>query len=208
MLNRFLLRPLLWWWRFPLLVAVPALLIALAGEPFGAVLRYERLAVVDGEVWRLVTGHWVHLGWWHLALNLAGLVLVWHLFGRMLPAAGWWVVLGGVAVGQSVALMLLHPEIHWYVGLSGILHGLLAVGALAALPRMPLIGAGALLLLVAKLVLEALQPGVGVADSDWLGGPVLVESHRYGAFAGALVGPPVVWLAARRAARSRPPSVR
>lgn len=190
------------WHLFPFLVALPALLIALSGETVGAVMQYERPAVSDGEVWRLVTGHWVHLGWRHLALNLAGLFLVWHLFGRMLPLAGWLAVLLVIALSQSAALMVFHPEVLWYVGLSGLLHGLLAAGALAALRHMPLVGAGALLLLLAKLALETLQPGVGIAGAgDWLGGPVVVESHRYGALAGLLIGAPAVWCTARQAAR-------
>ncbi|MBN1443846.1 MAG: rhomboid family intramembrane serine protease [Planctomycetes bacterium] len=43
-------------------------------------LAHDRLKVWDGEHWRLITSTFLHEGWFHLACNLAGLVL----FGRPL----------------------------------------------------------------------------------------------------------------------------
>ncbi|MEE8280791.1 MAG: hypothetical protein V3R50_00295, partial [Gammaproteobacteria bacterium] len=31
------------------------------------ILRYDRAAISDGELWRIITGHLAHLGWSHLA---------------------------------------------------------------------------------------------------------------------------------------------
>ena len=39
--------------------------------------------IAEGEYWRLLSGHFAHLGYPHLALNLAGLLLVWLLVGRL-----------------------------------------------------------------------------------------------------------------------------
>src|SRR3569833_4763439 len=76
----------------PLLLALSSLLIALAGPSASVPLRYERAAILDGEPWRLVSGHRVHLGWSHLVLNLAVLALIWGLFLRQLATLEWlWV---------------------------------------------------------------------------------------------------------------------
>ena len=44
--------------------------------------KYDRVLVLEGEVWRLVTGVWVHLTWAHLFMNLLGLALVLALFRK------------------------------------------------------------------------------------------------------------------------------
>ena len=65
----------------------------LAGPEVTAALRYERGAVLDGEWWRLLTGHLVHADAAHLAWNLAGAALVWWLFGAEYGRAEWAAIL-------------------------------------------------------------------------------------------------------------------
>ncbi|HET9447441.1 MAG TPA: rhomboid family intramembrane serine protease, partial [Steroidobacteraceae bacterium] len=64
------------------LLAVALVLLGLAGDPGRLLLRYERLAVLHGEYWRLITGHFVHGSTQHLLLNAVGLGLVAALFPR------------------------------------------------------------------------------------------------------------------------------
>ena len=45
----------------PVAIAVLIVLAAIGGEPARLAYRYQRSAVLDGEVWHLVTGHFVHL---------------------------------------------------------------------------------------------------------------------------------------------------
>jgi membrane associated rhomboid family serine protease len=45
------------------------LLPVLAGDAGRAALRYDRVGLADGQLWRLLTGHFVHLGLEHAALN-------------------------------------------------------------------------------------------------------------------------------------------
>ena len=45
---------------------------------------YDRVAIGGGEVWRLVTGHWVHTDSWHALWNIAALLLLGLLFERRL----------------------------------------------------------------------------------------------------------------------------
>lgn len=177
------LRPYL----LPLALALCVTLVALGGSAANELLRYDRAALLQGQWWRLLSGHLAHLGWSHLALNLAGLTLVWALVGERLSTLRWLVVIIAAALGISVGLLAFHPELAWYVGLSGILHALLVAGSLAALRSGD--GRAALLLALvwAKLVWEQLAgplPG-SVASS---GGAVIVDAHFYGGLIGTLCG--------------------
>ncbi|HZX24360.1 MAG TPA: rhombosortase [Woeseiaceae bacterium] len=182
-----------WWDSFggakvPLAVlACAALAAAVAGDEGAAALRYSRAAVADGEWWRLATAHLVHLGPGHLLLNLAGLALVGWLTGREYGATVWWGIILASAGAIAAALYVLHPGVAWYVGLSGVLHGLLAGGLVPALrdrdPAAVILAA----LLAGKLAWEALAGPLPGAEQT-AGGPVLVEAHRYGALGGAIAG--------------------
>jgi len=169
---------------------MPASLVAvsLAAEAFGETgriaLRYARSAIADGEAWRLVTGHIVHLGGSHLLMNALALAAIWALVGRHLPAVRWWAVLAIVIGGIDAGFWWLEPRLDWYVGLSGVLHGLLVAGLLAGLGDARAEALLLLALVAAKLAWEFVfgaLPGSAAAA----GGPVVVEAHLYGALAGA-----------------------
>jgi len=66
-------------WRLhvlPLSIVLISTALALGGQTVTEALRYQRGAILDGQWWRLISGNLVHLGWSHLLLNLAGLILV------------------------------------------------------------------------------------------------------------------------------------
>ncbi len=94
-------------------------------------LRFERLAIIDdGQWWRLVSGHFVHLGWPHLWLNLAGCLLVWFLFRRDFRLVQWLAGGRALSVFHGRRFSASESALQWYVGLSGLLHGLFAAGML------------------------------------------------------------------------------
>jgi hypothetical protein len=94
------------------------------------------------------------------------------------------------------------PAVHWYVGLSGVLHGLFVAGALASLAagyRAELLLLG---LLVVKLAWEQVH-GALPGSEGFAGGTVLVESHLFGAIAG-LFAAAVLLAYRRRSGKTRP----
>ena len=112
-------------WRFCLAVALVALLAAC--WPDGLMrLRYDRFGLMDGEMWRVVTAHLVHLNRLHVFLNLLGLLLICELQWGALPLRHGIGLLGFSGMAISASLWWLHPELVWYAGLSGALHGLWA----------------------------------------------------------------------------------
>ena len=172
-------------WHGLAILLIAAGLLLIGGESVREWLRFDRVAIVHGELWRLLTGHLVHLGWPHFLLDAMGLCLVWYLVGESLSAAGWAIV-GIASIGViDAGFWFMNPELQWYVGLSGLLHGVLAGGILASLrrPRVEIVILG--LLLIAKLAWEqAYGPLPGTAAAS--GGPVVVDAHLYGAIGGVL----------------------
>lgn len=176
-------------WFLGLLIAA-LVLLSIGGESFREALRYERAAVLAGEYWRLLTGHLVHGTTLHLILNVAGLGLIAALFPRDYSLPGWLFIGFLSAAAIDLGFVFYEPQLHWYVGFSGVLHGMLAAGAMAwwRSDSRPL----ALVLIVVfigKLIWEQTRGALPLSGDL----PVVVDAHLYGAIGGA-VAAAILWL--------------
>jgi rhomboid family GlyGly-CTERM serine protease len=145
---------------------------------------YNRAAIAQGELWRLLTGHFVHCDFSHLAWNLMPLLLIAGLLEQRLGAR----VTAGVTLvsclGVSIWLWFTQTDLPLYCGLSGMLYGLLAV-LLATLrqesrhPAIPLIGMAALL----KIIFEIASRQAVFTHLSWAGLP---GAHGAGMAAGII----------------------
>ncbi len=172
-------------WKVALVVALVCVLVAAFGDAARELLRYERAAIADGEYWRLLSGHFVHLGYAHLALNLVGLLLVWLLVGRLYNTRRWLLVTAIAIVVMDAGFWFLDADLRWYVGLSGLLHGLLLAGAIAGIRSLPAESLVICAVVVAKLAYEQIAGPLPGSESV-AGGAVVVNAHLYGAVGGAL----------------------
>jgi rhomboid family GlyGly-CTERM serine protease len=172
------------------------LLLGAGGDELRDLGRYERTAIEGGEYWRLVSGHLVHLGWGHLWPNLAALAIIGLLFEGLFRNADWLRLGAASAAAIDIGLYALDPSVLWYVGLSGVLHGFVAAGALALLVRRETLGAVLGLGLAAKLLFEQIVGPVPFT-AESVGGPVVVAAHLYGSV-GALLAEAAAQLARRR----------
>lgn len=150
-------------------IASPSLLDGLRWQP----------GAIQGQYWRLVTGHFVHLSATHALLNLAALLLLYWLFQRDWRAGDQWLLLLSLPV---TGLLLAYSQLTWYVGLSGVLHGWFLLGALRLLSQQRGLAVLMLLGLLLKLYLEPHNP-LTPAEEAWLGGPVAYIAHRIGSIA-------------------------
>ena len=92
----------------------------------GAHLQYDRAAIIAGEVWRLVAGHWAHYSLDHFfwdVLAFAALGVACERRGRARFVGC--VLMSALAISVSVWLML--PDMQIYRGLSGIDSALFAL---------------------------------------------------------------------------------
>ena len=175
-------------WLPPAALMALVLLLGLGGETVRVALRYDSVAIAGGEWWRLLTGNLVHLGWWHLFLNEVGLLVLVLLCPESLSWSVWVRRLVLLGLGMSLGLYWFVPGAHWYVGMSGVIHGLFLLGlGRQVLRDRDLIAAGCIAYLVGKIAWEMVS-GVPVSDEQAIGGKVLVESHLYGTLSALLYG--------------------
>jgi rhomboid family GlyGly-CTERM serine protease len=167
------------------LLAVCAVLALpeLGGEPVRNALSFDRAALAAGQWWRVLTAHFVHLDAEHAALNGLGVVLMWALFARDYSPWRWLAIYLFAALTISVGLWFLNPELSWYVGASGALHGVMTAGTLAHVRRRDLDGWILALFIVAKLSYEQFagaMPFAGAVNT-------IVDAHLYGAVGGLVL---------------------
>lgn len=172
-------------WIIPAVIIALSILIMLGGSAANEWLRYDRVWIGQGEAWRLISGHVTHLGWSHLVLNSAGLLLVWFLVGGAQSIRDWILVITVSMASIDIGFWLLRPDLLWYVGMSGFLHGILAAGLVPRLRKMQPETAVLAVLLVAKIAWEQIGGPLPGSEST-SGGPVVVAAHLYGALGGVL----------------------
>jgi rhomboid family GlyGly-CTERM serine protease len=184
-------------WLLGLLISTLVLLSLLCesatGEHVRLWLRYEREAVLQGEYWRLLTGHLVHGSWLHLWLNVAGVGLIAALFPKHHSPRQWLLIGLFSLIAIDVAFVFWEPQLSWYVGLSGVLHGALAAGAIAWWRHEPKRLALALtVIFVGKLLWEQWHGALPLSG----GLAVVVDAHLYGALGGGIAGT-ILWMNTR-----------
>lgn len=172
-------------WAVPAIILGISIIIMLAGELGKEWLRYDRVWIGQGEAWRFLSGHFAHLSWSHLALNGAGLLLVWFLIGQAYTFLTWIQITLITIATIDIAFWTLNPELYWYVGMSGLLHGLLVAGIIPRLRTLDVETGILILLLIAKIGYEQFNGPVPGSETT-SGGPVVVDAHLYGALGGVL----------------------
>jgi len=148
--------------------------------------RFNRTLVEQGDVWLLLSGHIVHLNWAHWLLNMAGLAIVAFFFSSHASLKQWLLVILISAVIISAGIWWWITDINYYVGLSGVLHGLFLYGALREIRFYPVSGYVLTAVLFAKLLWEFFN-GALPGSEDMAGGRVLTEAHLLGASGGILI---------------------
>lgn len=171
----------------PLAIGAACLAFGLFGDAGRAWGQYERAALEGGEAWRLLTAHFVHLGWGHLGLNLLALGLIGLLFEDVLAARDWLAVTIVAALAIDLGLYVWNNDVAWYVGLSGVLHGYVVLGGMLLAAERSRLGAVLVLGVAAKVVWEQLAGAIPFTEAS-AGGPVVVAAHLYGAVGGTAAG--------------------
>lgn len=176
-------------WSAPMALGALILLLQAGGAPLRAALRYERAAVLGGQVWRLLTAHLVHLGWTHCLMNLAALALcVWLARGER-SGRFWWLATAALGLVIGGLLLVVAPGVADYAGLSGVVYGLF-VCVLAPQARQGDRLAGVVLVLVLARIGWQLAIDDPAAHVALIGGIVIAKAHAFGA------GAALAWVAA------------
>jgi rhomboid family GlyGly-CTERM serine protease len=172
---------------FFLAVGTLALALSAAGPRVLTALAYQRSSILRGQVWRLLTAHFVHMGGSHLLWNLGAAGLFGLAVAPALRARSWLAAALAAALAASLGVLVLQPEVRAMAGLSGLLHGLLATGAVAEVRRGQRLGWLFLGLLGVKVAWELLVGPTPLLRAA-LGGGIAVGAHACGALAGLAAG--------------------
>lgn len=170
---------------WPLVMAVVVLLLTLMGVDVRNLLRLDVSFVGGDQWWRVFTSHWVHIGWEHTWLNVGGFILLSWLNPR-----GAWFYWLAFYVFSSVLIsvfLLTNSHISTYVGASGVLHGLLILGAYLSCWLDPLRKVMMVTVIVCKLVWEQSPFYQGYGIESVIGAHVAVDAHLMGGLCGLLV---------------------
>ncbi|MGF1730556.1 rhombosortase [Photobacterium kasasachensis] len=163
-----------------LIIAITALFIAQwpAAQYW---LAWDRSAILDGEVWRILTGNLTHTNWPHMIMNTLALAIITFIYRLHYSARPYSLLI--LALSAVVGTGIIATDIQWYAGLSGVLHGLFAWGAVKDIQTKQKGGWLLMLGLVGKIASE--QYFGGSASSEALiGARVAIEAHLLGAIAG------------------------
>ncbi|MCF1503414.1 rhombosortase [Afifella sp. H1R] len=184
--NAFHGRPRLPWFTLGLAALTAALYALAGGAPSGLV--YDRAAIEAGEVWRLVTGHLVHLDLHHLGYNL-GALLALGIAYELAPFGGprrlALHIFGFGALAVTATLLAVFPDTLRYCGLSAVLNTLYATLTLGLWKETrEKIWLFALAANVAKIAWEAAFGPIFSAGLAW---PPHLGAHVAGLVAGCLV---------------------
>jgi len=173
--------------RVTIAVACIALLVMQLIQTYHTDLFMRRELINQGEWWRLLTGHLVHLDWMHFLLNLGTLVvtiLLLSVFNRL-------DILSVVTLWSALLIstgLLVTTNNEWYAGYSGISYALLTAGALTSYRDR--ISQIVIAFLLIKFFIE-------LSGTKWIGAILIeveavVESHWLGMLAGVLAVWPIL----------------
>lgn len=175
--------------KLPMLTTALAVLTSLLmflPETVHQLLYFDHQQLAQGQLWRLLTGHWIHADSGHLIWNVLALVVL----SAMIERRSRHLLQLSLGIGiVCVDILLVSPfsTLQLYCGLSGVLNTLLGV-ALYIYWRET---GSSLVILAAILCLAkvALEVGAGQSIFTDISWPPFALAH----LAGILGAPVVVW---------------
>lgn len=137
------------------------------------------------QPWRIFTTHLVHLHATHLLVNLLALLAIAIIVRRWVHGRIFVNVMLFSALGATLLPVILQQD-YQFVGLSGVLHGILVYAGIIVLRTNRPLGSTILLMVIAKLAIDLIFAGT---ESSWLGAQVAYLCHVGGAIGGAIAVP-------------------
>ncbi|WP_416305561.1 rhombosortase [Neptunicella sp. SCSIO 80796] len=169
----------------PLAILIISFCLYAFGNVANQWFGYDRVLVEQHQYWRLITGNLLHTNLYHLLLNASGLLLLWALHGEYYRTLHYLALFTFCGVICTSGIYLFAEDLRWYVGLSGILHGLLVWGACQDIQHR--LKSGWLLLLVVWIKIAYEQfVGPNAELAKLIEANIATDAHLFGACGGLL----------------------
>lgn len=133
--------------------------------------------------WRFLTASFCHTNFYHFVINSAGLIVIWQLFKAHLDWQRLIILIPMISFLVTLGLWIFNPEVIWYVGLSGTLHGVFSYAVCQDIAKKVALAWPLLLGLIIKLGFEQFGSEQTMM-ADLIEANVLVDAHLYGAIVG------------------------
>ncbi|CAM3893181.1 MULTISPECIES: rhombosortase [Pseudoalteromonas] len=168
----------------PASLAILSTILMLFG--LGPHLDFDRNAIADGEIWRILSGQFTHSNWYHLMLNLLGILFIWLLHAEYTTLRKYWLNVLFLGLFTGLMILLFSLNIVVYTGLSGLLHGLIVWGALEDIKRKLTTGYLLFIGVWAKVCWEQ-YAGASTDVAKLIDSRVAIEAHLFGAVGGVVL---------------------
>lgn len=167
----------------PLSIVLVAIVVFMFDDSLSKTFIFDRSALMNGEWWRIFTGHLFHTNHYHLLLNLGATLLLWSLHGQYYRASNYSFVLFICAITTSIGVYYFSKDINYYVGLSGVLHGIFVWGACCDIINKEKTG---YLLLLGVWLKIAHEQWYGASEdvAQLISASVAIDAHLFGAIGG------------------------
>lgn len=144
-------------------------------------LIYQREEIVQGEVWRLLTGQLLHLSIEHYIYNIVAFLLLYNIALKLHSERIFWLSVIWCNIATGLAIFFMLPNVIWYAGASGFLHGVVLVMIIQLIKQQLFLGLFFLLIIITKLVYEQVFGVIGQFNFK-----VIVDVHLIGFISGVL----------------------
>ncbi|WP_232284283.1 rhombosortase [Photobacterium sp. SKA34] len=146
-------------------------------------LVWDRQDIINGELWRILSGNITHTNWVHLAMNASAFAIISYIFRAHFHAKSYSLLI--LILSFTIGIGLFATNITWYAGFSGVLHGIFAWGCIRDIQSKTRGGWLLLLALIIKICWEQYFGG-SVSSEELIGVRVATEAHFIGAITGIL----------------------
>ncbi len=161
-------------------------LLVFLGDAARELLRYDVPLIQSGQWWRFFTANLVHTNAIHWTLNAVGVILIWWIFHLQLTPSRWLLFFLIIAPTHLLLLYWFAPDLKWYVGFSGIMHGWLAAAAIFDIRSRYWVGYLLFIGLWGKVIWEFLY-GSSTGVEQLIGASVATDAHLSGVIMGTLI---------------------
>ncbi len=169
-----------------LLLVLPVFFLGIFSELANPYLEFNREQVLSGQFWRLFTCNFVHLSSNHMFMNMSVYVLSVLIFGSALSLVAWHGALLICALAVGLGLLIFDSNVLVYVGLSGVIYGMILFGLLANIKQNTVIYVLVYVYISYKVMSQQSAAYNPEEMQVFIGGNVIASAHLMGLVAGNL----------------------